>query len=136
MNTKKSVQKIGVAIIEKDGSYLLGIRQAGTSLAGKAEFPGGKCNIGESIKDCLIRESLEETGLNIMPVEEFYHCKFSYVHAEVDLHFWICRLLKKEQETPDSHFWVTSSELKKYSFPEANLPVIEKLVVRNQDVQL
>ncbi len=130
----KPLQKIAIAILEQDGRYLLGTRQAGTHLAGKTEFPGGKCESGESIQDCLVRESLEEAGIDIIPVVEFYRTQHSYSHADVDLHFWICKPADQNCTIIDSHFWVSASELSQYSFPEANQPVIEKLVARNRSL--
>jgi 8-oxo-dGTP diphosphatase len=130
----KPLQKIAIAIIEHDGRYLLGTRQAGTHLAGKTEFPGGKCESGESIQDCLVRESLEEAGIKIIPVEEFYRTQHSYSHADVDLHFWICKPVDQNGVISDSHFWVSASELSQYSFPDANQSVIEKLIERKHSL--
>ena len=34
----------GIAIVEHDGRFLVGVRQADQVLAGKAEFPGGRAH--------------------------------------------------------------------------------------------
>lgn len=129
---ENSIRKIGIAIIEQDGSYLLGTRGEGQVLAGKTEFPGGKCEEGETIQECLVRESLEETGLLIIPVEELENKSFTYPHGTVDLHFWICSPKEPASPAPVGYFWVKASKLKNYSFPEANQSVIEKLISRNE----
>ena len=40
---QQTLKQIWIAIVEFDGLYLVGTRQAGQALAGFAEFPGGKC---------------------------------------------------------------------------------------------
>ena len=54
---------IGIAVVEHQGSYLIGIRPAGASLAGFAEFPGGKCEAGEEPAAAAVRECLDGTDL-------------------------------------------------------------------------
>ena len=54
--TERTVKKIGIAIVEFANRYLVGTRQAGQDLSGLAEFPGGKCELGESPEDCAARE--------------------------------------------------------------------------------
>ena len=62
---KQPTTEIAVAVVERDGSFLIGLRTAGLSLAGMAEFPGGKVEPGESPSAAAVRECLEETGLQI-----------------------------------------------------------------------
>lgn len=45
-------------------------RSENESLSGKWEFGGGAVEKGESLKDALIREMEEETGLNVSIVRE------------------------------------------------------------------
>ncbi|MCL5730351.1 MAG: NUDIX domain-containing protein [Candidatus Pacearchaeota archaeon] len=55
---------VGV-IIKRDGRILLGKRK-GSHGAGTWSFPGGKPNSFESIENCAIRETREETGLRVI----------------------------------------------------------------------
>ena len=48
------------AIVERHGRFLLTRRLKGTHLADLWEFPGGKCEAGETHEACLQRELLEE----------------------------------------------------------------------------
>jgi 8-oxo-dGTP diphosphatase len=60
---------VGVAvIIVRDEKVLLGLRK-GSHGAGTWSTPGGKVDFGESIEACAIRETREETGLNIDIIE-------------------------------------------------------------------
>ena len=44
------------AVVERDGCFLLTLRPRGTHLEGLWEFPGGKCEPGETHADALVRE--------------------------------------------------------------------------------
>jgi A/G-specific adenine glycosylase len=49
--------------IERDGRFLVTRRLKGTHLSGYWEFPGGKCEAGESHEACLARELVEELAV-------------------------------------------------------------------------
>lgn len=54
---------IVAALIEKDNKYLIARRSTGSQdVLGKCEFPGGHLEDGETIKEGLKRELLEEIG--------------------------------------------------------------------------
>jgi mutator protein MutT len=121
---------IGVALVEQNECYLVGIRDNDGPLPGYAEFPGGKCRPGESPEHCALRECREETGLDVMPVKLLLNRQFSYPHGTVDLHFWLCKPADVEKVADEHHRfgWVSAAELPALQFPEANESVIELLV--------
>ena len=130
---------IGIAVVEHDGCYLVGVRSEDTELAGCDEFPGGKCRRGEPPQACAVRECLEETGLDVLPVRLLLNRKFDYPHGAVDLHFWLCRPARPNalddlpaggHGTSGGYRWVASAELAALKFPEANRPVIDILTQR------
>ena len=51
-----SPKRIGIAVVEHEGRYLVGTRGPDGPLAGYAEFPGGKCLPDELPEMCAIRE--------------------------------------------------------------------------------
>jgi len=121
--------RIGIAVVRHCGKYLIGFRGAETVLAGKAEFPGGKCEPEESSRDCAIRECREETGLSVEPVKQLYAAVHTYSHGTVALDFWLCQPTAPTGQAPLNGFrWIPPEELKKLNFPEANLPLIELLM--------
>ncbi|MDA0833248.1 MAG: (deoxy)nucleoside triphosphate pyrophosphohydrolase [Planctomycetota bacterium] len=122
--------RIGIAIVECDGRFLVGERGAESSLAGCAEFPGGKCHPGESSDAAARRECLEETGIDVAAIELIDERLFSYPHGDVQLHFWRCRLqLPSIDSKPLNGFrWVSLSTLRQLPFPEGNDHVLEKLI--------
>ena len=76
---------IGIAVVERDGCYLVGRRGSGGPLAGRDEFPGGKCRPGESPQTCAVRECLEETGITVSADTLLLERTFAYSHADVEL---------------------------------------------------
>lgn len=121
--------RIGIAIVEQQGKVLVGVRAADTVLAGKHEFPGGKCLPDEEPSDCAVRECREETGLEVVPVKLLDQRKHSYSHGDVDLHFWLCRPLDGAAAPTPPFEWVPRQRLVELSFPEANRAVVEMLLV-------
>ena len=61
-----TVVKAGIGLIGRDGSFLVRMRPPGTVYAGYWEFPGGKCEPGESPDVATARECLEEVGLRVV----------------------------------------------------------------------
>jgi mutator protein MutT len=124
--------KIGIAVVEHRGRFLVGTRPAGSELGGYSEFPGGKCRPGESSGVCARRECLEETGLEVHAVELLMRRAFTYAHATVDLNFWLCHPAPRAEVCDDHQGfrWVAARELAALKFPEANQPVIEVLTSR------
>jgi 8-oxo-dGTP diphosphatase len=56
---------VGVgAVIVQDGKVLL-VRRKYEPLAGQWSLPGGAVEVGETLEACLVREMLEETGLEV-----------------------------------------------------------------------
>ncbi|MES2790163.1 MAG: NUDIX domain-containing protein [Planctomycetota bacterium] len=131
-------QPIGVAVVEFQGQYLVGIRGEQGPLAGYAEFPGGKCLPNERPADCACRECFEESGLTVTPAKLLLNAAYEYSHGTVDLHFWLCHPSDPAQVV-DRHLgfhWVPQTELKTYRFPEGNLRLIELLTTGNVSANL
>ena len=83
---------VTAAVIERDGAFLLTRRLQGTHLAGTWEFPGGKCDPGESLVDCLRREIDEELGVDCMVGDRILEATHDYPERRVVLHFFRCEL--------------------------------------------
>ena len=124
-----SVKQIGIAVVEHDGKYLIGVRGPDVPLAGFAEFPGGKCHVDESPTDCAVRECFEETGLRIVPVRLLQVLQFQYPHAHVELHFVLCQPDRASdvREVHNQFHWLSLTELRTQKFPEGNSDVINIL---------
>jgi 8-oxo-dGTP diphosphatase len=63
--------KVGVGVIvRKDGKFLL-MQRKGSHGSGNWCFPGGHLEFNESFEECVIRETMEETGMKIKNVKYF-----------------------------------------------------------------
>tara|TARA_R110002111_G_scaffold262613_1_gene339441 strand:+ start:24866 stop:25279 length:414 start_codon:yes stop_codon:yes gene_type:complete len=131
MNSRK-INRIGIAVVEFQRQFLIGIRAADSSLAGYHEFPGGKCQTEEAADACAVRECREETGLEVFALKELLYKEHSYEHADVKLHFWLCRPVSGSEDLIDRNLqgfrWFPAERLTELRFPEANARLIELLV--------
>jgi len=131
MNSRKT-NRIGIAVVEFQRQFLIGIRDADTPLAGFHEFPGGKCQTEEAADACAVRECREETGLEVIALKELLYQEHSYEHADVKLYFWLCRPVAGSEDLTDRDLqgfhWFPAERLSELRFPEANARLIELLV--------
>jgi 8-oxo-dGTP diphosphatase len=80
---------VGVgAVIVQDGKVLI-VKRKYDPLAGQWSLPGGGVELGETLEDSIVREMLEETGLDIEvgPVIEVFDRITRDSNGEVRYHF-------------------------------------------------
>jgi 8-oxo-dGTP diphosphatase len=82
--------EVAAAVMLRAGGreFLLAQRPAGKVYAGYWEFPGGKVEPGESVRDALVRELHEELGIEVRTCSPWLTRTFTYPHATVRLNFW------------------------------------------------
>ena len=119
---------VTASVVERGGCLLVTRRLEGTHLAGHWEFPGGKCEPGESPKECLERELFEELGVRATVHEEMYRTDYAYADRLLDLRFFRCEL--QEEPKPllgQEILWIPRRELKRLQFPPADAELVERL---------
>jgi len=119
---------VAAAVIERGDRFLLTRRQHGVHLEGLWEFPGGKCEPGETHVACLAREIREELGVEAMVGDELLATGHAYPDRRVELHFLRCEV----RGTPAPQLgqemrWVTREELATLTFPPADAELIRML---------
>ena len=120
---------VAAAVIEDHGQYFVTRRLQGTHLEGHWEFPGGKCEPGESLPQCLERELLEELGASAVAGEEILAVSHDYADRRVELHFISCTLLNTPVALLGQEMrWVARSQLRSLPFPPADDELIARLV--------
>lgn len=125
-----STTKVAIGVIQSDGHVLVGPRPEDSDLAGLMEFPGGKCETGETPRACIVRECREETGLLVVPREHLVTTTHTYDHGTVELHFWACDLpgdLPVLANATTPFRWVQQNELASLNFPDGNREVLTML---------
>ncbi len=108
--------QVCVAVIQSHGKILLCKRGSSGVLAGLWEFPGGKCEQKDnSLEDCLVREVLEKTRLEISPDGKIGVFKHAYTHFKITVHAWHAKLLPGQlPEVPENYCWVSPPDLADY----------------------
>lgn len=122
---------MAAGLIVREGRYLIARRKMGTHLGGLWEFPGGKCEPGESLEDCLRRELREELGIDVTSPVHFRVIRHNYPEKTVELHFFQCTISRGEAVALDCEEvrWVMPDEMSQYEFPSADRPLIEALQI-------
>ncbi|HEY7444074.1 MAG TPA: (deoxy)nucleoside triphosphate pyrophosphohydrolase [Vicinamibacterales bacterium] len=116
------------AVVERDGAYLVARRQSGVHLEGYWEFPGGKCQPGESEVDSLRREIREELDVDIQGADKLLTTVHEYDDRTVELHFYRCALEGTPRPMLGQELrWVTRDRLRELQFPPADAQLIEQL---------
>ena len=130
-----NVQTVHVAvglIINKENQILIARREAHQHQGDKWEFPGGKLEQGEDPQSALCRELKEELGITINQADFLFDIRHQYeAYAnhpakKLVLHIyqvddWKGEAAGKEGQTIR---WVEKRNLKQYSFPDANKPIL------------
>ena len=117
------------AVIERNGRFLMTQRLQGTHLPGLWEFPGGKCEPGESHEACLQRELNEELGVTGEIGPEIIVTEHAYPERIVRLHFRRCAIDGEPQaRLGQAMRWVTRDELRTLPLPEADKALVEILL--------
>lgn len=125
--TRPIVLVAAVALLNRDGKVLVARRPPGRPLAGLWEFPGGKVEAGEEPETALIREILEELGIEIaradlMPLTFASH---AYPEFHLLMPLYLCKRWQGSiaaQEDQELR-WVRPDELTHYDMPPADEPL-------------
>jgi mutator protein MutT len=127
MNPDRAIVVLA-AIVERDGRFLLTRRLKGTHLPDVWEFPGGKCEPGETHEACLRRELEEELGVDATIGREVLTTSHRYPERTVQLHFRECVLDGEPHPRLGQEMrWVTRENLKTLEFPAADRELIDLL---------
>lgn len=122
---------VTAAVVENDGAFLVTRRLKGTHLEGCWEFPGGKCEAGESLRSCLAREIQEELGAGVSVGEEVFAVTHHYPERTVELHFFECELTAAPHPRIGQEMrWVPRNELDALEFPPADAELVALLRTR------
>ena len=91
---KEKIIHVAAAVIIRNGLVLASSRPAGKPHAGKWEFPGGKCEKGETLQETLQREMLEELEFPVSVGSELCHIKPA---ENLEIVFFLCSALTEKE---------------------------------------
>ena len=107
-----------------DGRILVCSRPAGSHMAGKWEFPGGKIEPGESAEDCVRREIREELGMEIAVGSALTVMEHDYGVKYVRVTFFPAVSDDPPSARDGQEFrWVAPDEMESVDFLDADRPI-------------
>jgi 8-oxo-dGTP diphosphatase len=116
------------AVVERDERFLVTRRQPGVHLEGYWEFPGGKCEPGETHDACLRRELVEELGVGSRVGDLILETSHDYPDRTVRLYFYRCEIDGEPRALLKQTIrWARRSELEALAFPPADAALIRML---------
>ncbi len=117
-------------ILDAEGRVLLALRPKHKHKGGLWEFPGGKVETGESVRDALHRELQEELALTVIDASPFLIIEHDYGDKQVTLDVWLVTRHSGQPQGSEGQelAWVAIRELQDYRFPEANAGIVTALV--------
>ena len=126
-------KQIGVAVItNREGKILIDRRKAAGEMGGLWEFPGGKIEPGETVRECIQREIKEELNIEIAVGDRLTTITHTYQTFKVTLYVHYCRHLggKPQPIECEEILWVDPSQMNQYQFPQANAQIVNLLQSR------
>lgn len=121
---------VTAALIWNDaGQLLIAQRPHDKMLGGLWEFPGGKCEEGETLEACLRREIREELGIDIEVGDHLTTVEHGYTHFSITLHAFHCRFCGGEPQALGvaDWRWVSPDELDAFAWPSTDAKIIAAL---------
>lgn len=118
---------VAVGVIENaSGQILIARRPDHVHQGGLWEFPGGKVESGETVRQALQRELHEELGIRALDIQPLIKIEHQYPDLNVLLDVWrIDRFSGQAQGCEGQAIqWVEPELLQAYDFPAANRPII------------
>ena len=110
---KKKIE-LGKAVIEKDGKYLLLKREPNAEdYQNLWDFVGGRLDSNETQSDAVIRETLEESSLKIVPGPEVKTVVFEEEKRILTFHYFTPESVDGEVNLSSEHTdyqWFTKEE--------------------------
>ena len=118
---------VAAAVIRKNGLTLICSRPKNSDLAAFWEFPGGKCEPGETPEKCIVRECREELGIQIIPLDRIHTLEHHYPDKFVRVIFIRCIFA---ENSPDplpldnqEIKWIQTEQLHSENLLPADLPL-------------
>ena len=117
------------AVIKKDDYYLIVQRNKKKYMGLKWEFPGGKVEPNETLKEALYREIEEELDIGIYIHKKIAKEKYKDKQINITLHYYLCSekngTIKLNEH--ENLKWVEKKDFIKYDFVKGDGNVLSLL---------
>lgn len=124
------MKNVSAAVIFDKESILLARRAPGEKLSGFWEFPGGKQESNETIKDCLVREIKEELNLIVQCLGILTESIYEYPGGKINLIAISARIIGGDirLNVHDKYEWVDIQRLLDYQLAPADIPIAKWII--------
>jgi 8-oxo-dGTP diphosphatase len=128
-SARARIEVVAAALYDARGHVLISERTPGSHMAGRWEFPGGKCNSGEPPAAALARELREELGIEVLASRPFMQLQHAYADRDVELALWIVERYAGTPRALEAQRlkWVNPQALAAENILEADRAFIEAL---------
>ena len=92
------------------------------------EFPGGKVNPGETIRECIVREIREELDIEVEILEKLVSVEFDYGFKKIKLFPFLCSTANHGLKL-NEHYdfkWIELTDFENIDFSEADKKLIQQ----------
>ena len=127
--SKPRLEVVGALLFNSERRILACRRPPQDVWAGWWEFPGGKIDEGETEKEALRREIMEELGIIVNPQSRVASLQYEYEDRFVSLSIWNCGVVDQESIDVKEHdliSWLDQSSLNTVKWLPADEPLIEE----------
>ena len=130
----KPSYRVALAIVRRDGYWLVARRHDHVHLGGMWEFPGGKCEPNESPAEAAIRELHEECGVEATAERELEAVPCDYGDRTVILIPVLCAWCAGEPTPLASQEcrWVKLDEICTLDMPAVNSEILRAVQAADQ----
>ena len=124
--------EVAAAIVMDEGEILCVQRGKNklSYISEKFEFPGGKIEKGETLKETVVRELKEELMLEVLPKEKLITVKHQYPDFHLTMHAFLCTCSTRDLKLTEhiDHRWLSPSELPPLDWAAADIPIVEQIL--------
>jgi len=127
---KKLIKVVGAIIENEDNEILCALRSPTMSIPNTWEFPGGKIEGNETLKDAIEREIKEELSCDVKFIDSFNNNTHEYDKFIVNLITTKCRLIAG---TPTAYehsklIWLRRENLLSLKWSPADMEAVKQLL--------
>ena len=119
--------QVAVGVVKNpSGQILISLRDDKLHQGGLWEFPGGKVEAGETVRQALARELKEELDITVQAALPLITINYRYPGLAVQLSVFTVDSYGGEVKGYEGQpfLWANPNELVNYAFPAANRPII------------
>ena len=124
--------EVAAAIVMDEGEILCVQRGKNklSYISEKFEFPGGKIEKGETLKETVVRELKEELMLEVLPKEKLIIVKHQYPDFHLTMHAFLCTCSTRDLKLTEhiDHRRLSPSELPPLDWAAADIPIVEQIL--------